>query len=76
MYISRALTKTQQRYSNIEQELLAIVMVTEQLHHYLFGRSFTVHTDHSPLVQIFAKQLNDVFTKTTTYVAKTEPVSV
>ena len=35
-----------------------MVMVIEQLHHYLFGRSFTVHTDHSPLVQIFAKQLN------------------
>ena len=37
-----------------------MVMVIEQLHHYLFGRSFTVHTDHSPLVQIFAKQMNDV----------------
>ena len=35
-------------------------MVIEKLHHYLFGRSFTVQTDHSPLVQIFAKQLNDV----------------
>ena len=60
MYISRALTKTQQCYTNIECELLAMVMVIEQLHHYLFGRSFTVHTDHSPLVQIFAKQLNYV----------------
>ena len=76
MYISRALTKTQQRYSNIERELLAMVMVIEQLHHYLFGRSFTVHTDHSPLVQISAKQLNVVFTKTTMHATKTGPVSV
>ena len=37
-----------------------MVMVIEQLHYYLFGRCFTVHTDHSSLVQIFAKQLKDV----------------
>ena len=38
-------------------------MVIEQLHHHLFGRSFTFHTDHSPLVQIFAKHLYDVSTR-------------
>ena len=34
-------------------------MVIEHLHHYVFGRKFTVHTDHSPLANIFMKCLND-----------------
>ena len=36
-----------------------MVMVIEKLHHYVFGRHFTVHTDHSPLVNLFEKCLND-----------------
>ena len=48
--ISQTLTDTQKRYSNIKRELLAMVMVIEKLHHYIFGRHLMVHTDHSPLV--------------------------
>ena len=59
IFISQALTETQKHYSNIERELLAMVMVIEKLHHYVFGRHFTVHTDHSPLVSLFEKCLND-----------------
>ena len=58
-FISQALTSTQQHYSNIECELLALVVVIEHLHHYVFRRKFTVHTDHSPLANIFKKCLND-----------------
>ena len=58
-FISQALTSTQQCYSNIECEILALVMVIEHLHHYVFKRKFTVHTDHSPLASIFKKCLND-----------------
>ena len=46
MYMSRALTKTEQRYSNIERELLAIVFALERLNHYTFGRTITVQRDH------------------------------
>ena len=49
-FISQALTDTQKRYSNIECELLALVIVVKYLHHYVFGRQFTIHTDHAPLV--------------------------
>ena len=59
IFISQALTDTQKRYSNIERELLAMVVIIEKLHHYVFGRHFTVHTDHSPLVNLFEKCLND-----------------
>ena len=48
MYMSRALTETEQRYSNIERELLAIVFVLERLNHDTFGRTITVQSDHQP----------------------------
>ena len=50
VFISKALTETQKRYSNIERELLAVIVVVEKLHHYIFGRPFNSHTDHSPVV--------------------------
>ena len=53
VFVSQALTETQKRYSNIERELLAVVGVVEKLHHYIFGRCFSVHTDPSPLVSLF-----------------------
>ena len=59
MFISQALTDTQKHYSNIEHELLALVIVIEHLHHFVFGCHFTVHTDHAPLVNLFKKCLND-----------------
>ena len=37
MYMSRALTETEQRYSNIERELLDIVFALKRLNHYTFG---------------------------------------
>ena len=58
-FISQALTEIQKCYSNIERELLAVVIVIEHLHHYVFGHHFMVHTDHAPLVNLFNKCLND-----------------
>ena len=52
MYVSRASTETEQRYSNIERELLAIVFALERLNHYTFGRTITVQSDHQPLQSI------------------------
>ena len=42
MYVSRALTEMEQRYSNIKRELLAIVFALKRLNHYTFGRTITV----------------------------------
>ena len=57
MYVSRALTKTEQRYSNIERELLAIGFPLERLNHYTFGRTITVQSDHQPLQSIWKKSI-------------------
>ena len=58
-FVSQALTDTQRRYSNIEHELLTVVVTIQNLHHYIFRCQFSVHTDHSPLVNLFQKCLND-----------------
>ena len=57
MYVSRALTKTEQRYSNIERGLLAIVFALERLNHYTFGRTIIVQSDHQPLQSIWKKSI-------------------
>jgi hypothetical protein len=46
-------TKSEENYSTIEKELLAIVWVFKYFRPYLFGRKFTLYTDHQPLVYVF-----------------------
>ena len=57
MYVSRALTETEQKYSNIGRELLAIVFALERLNHYTFGRTITVQSCHQPLQSIWKKSI-------------------
>ena len=57
VYASRALTGTEHWYSNIERELLGVVLGLERLHHYTFGKSITVETDHQPLTSIWQKTI-------------------
>ena len=59
-YHSRALTSTQQHYSNIEREAYALVNGIEHFHHYVFGKPFDIHTDHQPLVQLSIKPLAEL----------------
>ena len=54
-YASKSLTPTEQRYACIEREMLAIVFGVQRFHTYLYGRKFTVVTDHKPLVMIMDK---------------------
>lgn len=48
-FASRTLNAHETRYSTIEKELLAIVWATSYFRPYLFGRKFTLQTDHKPL---------------------------
>ena len=54
---SRSLAEAESRYSNIEREGLAVTYGLEKFQYYLSGRSVTVETDHSPLEQIFKKNI-------------------
>ena len=56
-YASRALTKAEQNYSQIEKELLAQVFGMEHNHQYVYGRRVTLWTDHKPLEMIVRNPL-------------------
>ncbi|CAB0031039.1 unnamed protein product [Trichogramma brassicae] len=49
-YASRCLKSAELRYPTYDKELLAVVFGKEQFYYYLWGRKFTVVTDHQPLV--------------------------
>ena len=56
-FMSRALTEMQSRYSNIECEVLGMVTGIEYFHQYLFGKKFTLYTDHKPMENLVLKPL-------------------
>ena len=56
-YISLALTETEQRYAQIEKDMLAFVYSLEKLNQYVFGRHMKIQSDHKPLEYIHRKPL-------------------
>ncbi|CAJ0933126.1 unnamed protein product [Ranitomeya imitator] len=54
LYLSWKLLPREVAYSTIEKECLAIVWALQRLQPYLYGRTFTVVTDHNPLCWINA----------------------
>ncbi|XP_059146787.1 uncharacterized protein LOC131934712 [Physella acuta] len=56
-YLSRSLNKTEQNYSTVEKECLAIVWSMTKLQKYLLGRKFILLTDHKPLLAMNNKRI-------------------
>ena len=59
-FVSRALSKTESRYCQIEKETLAVVCASEKFNQFVYGRRFLVESDHKPLQSIFKCNINKV----------------
>ena len=57
--VSRTLNKHEKRYGQIDKEALAIMFGLKRFHLYLYGRHFTILTDHKPL-DLWAKDGDSV----------------
>ncbi len=51
--MSRTLTAAEKRYSQLDKEGLAVIFGIRTFHKYLYGRAFTICTDHKPLINLF-----------------------
>ncbi|XP_060126817.1 uncharacterized protein K02A2.6-like [Zootoca vivipara] len=55
-YFSQTLAAAERNYSQIDKEGLAIVKGVKKFHDFLYGRPFTIVTDHKPLLGLFAPE--------------------
>ena len=53
-YLSRSLSQTERKYSAGEREALACIFACERWHLFLYGKRFTLQTDHRALTSLLA----------------------
>lgn len=54
-FASRSLNKAEKNYSQLDREGLALIFGVKKFHKFLYGRHFTMVTDHKPLLGLFGE---------------------
>ena len=70
---SKTLSNTEQKYSNIEREMFAIVFALTRFHHYTYGRHVIVESDHRPLESITKKPVSTASPRIKRMLLKSQP---
>lgn len=54
-FTSRTLNTAEKNYSQLDKEGLAVMFGIKRFHKYIYGRKFTIVTDHKPLLALFSE---------------------
>ena len=54
-FASRTLAPAERKYAQLEKEGLAILFGVKRFHQFLYGRKFTIYSDHKPLEHLFSE---------------------
>ena len=59
-FASRTLSTSEQNYSQIDKEALSLIFGLQKFHNYLYGRKYTLITDHKPLTTVLGPKYGTV----------------
>jgi transposase InsO family protein len=54
-FVSKTLNAAEKKYSQLDKEGAAVVFGLKKFHKYLYGRKFSIVTDHKPLLTLFGE---------------------
>ena len=55
-FVSRTMNVAEKNYSQLDKEGAAVIFGLKKFHKYLFGRRFTIVTNHKPLLTLFGEE--------------------
>ena len=54
-YAARSLNPAERNYPHLDKQGVAVIFGVKKFHQYLYGRLFTINTDHKPPLGLFSE---------------------